>query len=149
MAPLVYSLQFRGFAALVAADVVEARATAAAGALVTSIGEEGLAGRLECCGSDEAVLESRLVITCDRFDARGELLIGRRNVLRLRSLGTGRLSRTADPELRQGAVVYEVVDGGGQFAGSSGRITSNLLLSDSGDITDTHLGVVFLTKEER
>jgi hypothetical protein len=144
VSPLLYSLQFRGFATPVAADVIEARATAPAGALVTTIGEDGLAGRFEAGEHDEAVLESRLVLADGGLDVSGRVEIGHGNVLRFRAVGRGRLTDSPDPHLRQGAVACEIVGGEGQFAGAAGRITSNLLLSDSGDLTDTHLGVVFL-----
>jgi hypothetical protein len=149
MAPLLYALQFRGFASPVAADVLEARATAPAGAVVTMIGSDGLSSRLDACESDEALLTSRLVVAGGRFDVKGRLMVGHGNVLWFRSLGTGRFCRTTDPELRQGAVVCEIVGGEGQFAGATGRITSNLLLSDSGDLTDTHLGVLFLGRDSK
>lgn len=144
MSPLLYSLQFRGFTTPVAADVVEARATAPAGTLVTTIGEDGLAGRFEAGEREDALLESRLVLVDGGFDVSGRVTVGRGNVLRFRALGRGRLTDSPDPHLRHGAVVCEIVGGVGQFADAAGRITSNLLLSDSGDLTDTHLGVVFL-----
>lgn len=147
MAPLLYSLQFRGFATSISVGVLAARATAPGSALVTTIGEDGLRGRFESGESDEAHLESRLAIADGAFDVMGQVMVGHGNVLRFRALGRGRLSVSPDPHLRQGAVVCEIVDGEGQFARASGRITSNLLLSDSGDLTDTHLGVLFLARE--
>jgi len=38
-----------------------------------------------------------------------------------------------------------VIDGGaGAFEGATGRIVSNFLLSETGDLTDNQLGVLFL-----
>jgi hypothetical protein len=147
MAPLVYALQFRGFVTPVAANVLEARASAPAGAVVTTIGSDGLAGRVDARDSDEALLVARMIVAGGRLDVQGRLLVGHDNVLWFRSLGSSRLTRTTEPELRQAAAVYEIAGGEGQFAAASGRITSNLLLSDSGDLTDTHLGVLFLTRD--
>jgi hypothetical protein len=144
MAPLLYALQFRGFASPVAADVLEVRCAAPAGALVTTIDRDGLGGRIDACEREQALLTSRFVVAGGRFDVKGRLVVGHGNVLWFRSIGSGRLSRTVEPQLRHGAVVCELVGGEGQFAAASGRIVSNLLLSDSGDLTDTHLGVLFL-----
>lgn len=41
--------------------------------------------------------------------------------------------------------MWEVDGGEGQFAGARGRITPNFFVSDTGDVTDNHLGVVFVS----
>jgi hypothetical protein len=61
----------------------------------------------------------------------------------LRLSGCGKLIQTASPELRQGVAVWVVEGGDGQFADANGRITSNLLLSQTGELTDGQLGIVF------
>lgn len=146
MAPLLYSLQFRGFATSLAPRVLDARATAPTARLLTTVGRGGLAGGFEWEAGEEAVLESRIVVDDgDAFHVSGRIIAGSGNVLRFRTLGTGRLGSSPDPHLRQGAVVCEVLGGEGQFAGASGRIASTLLLSDSGEITETQVGVLFTT----
>ena len=40
-----------------------------------------------------------------------------------------------------------VVDGTGQFESATGQVTCNFVLSDTGDLTDNQLGVMFLGKE--
>ena len=45
------------------------------------------------------------------------------------------------------AVVRDVIGGEGQFAGSVGLITSNFLISDTGDVTENHLGLIFVRDE--
>jgi hypothetical protein len=149
MAPLFYSLQFRGFARPVTAHVLDARATAPAARLVTSVGEGGLCGRVEAEPGDEAVLESRIVIDDDQtFHVRGTISVGAGHTMRFQTLGSGRIGSSPNPHLRQGALVCEVLGGEGQFAGASGRIASSVLLSDSGDLTETQLGVLFISKGE-
>jgi hypothetical protein len=47
--------------------------------------------------------------------------------------------------------VLEVCGGTGRFAGATGRITSNFVVTDDGQMTDHQLGVVFVAappKEE-
>jgi hypothetical protein len=41
-------------------------------------------------------------------------------------------------------VMWQVDGGDGQFAGASGLITSNFFVGDGGEVTDHHLGVLFL-----
>jgi hypothetical protein len=52
-----------------------------------------------------------------------------------------------DPHLRQGTAARAVDGGAGVLAGATGRIVSNFLLPDTGDLTDHQLGVVFLRDE--
>jgi hypothetical protein len=40
--------------------------------------------------------------------------------------------------------VREVEGGSGQFASAEGLITSNFLVSDTGEVTDNHFGVIFV-----
>jgi hypothetical protein len=143
--PLAYSLQFRGTAVQVSARVLEARATAPSSVLRTSVDEGGLAGRFEAGDGYEAVLESRLVLGDDgSFDEAGSIVIGPGNIIRFRTVGGGHLAPSPDPHLEHGTAMWEIEGGEGQFKGSSGRITSNFFLSDTGEITANHLGVVFV-----
>ena len=57
------------------------------------------------------------------------------------------MRRASDPDLRQGTVVWTVEGGDGQFEGAFGLITSNFLLSATGDLTENQLAVVFALAE--
>src|SRR5207253_2072717 len=95
-------------------------------------------------------LERRLTFldeTC--FEEVGTISFGNGNALRFRSLDTGKLAPSADPELRQGTAAWEIEEGAGAFAGASGRIVSNFLVSESGELTDHEVGVLFLDDRER
>jgi hypothetical protein len=59
------------------------------------------------------------------------------------------LADAAEPGLRHGAVAWEIDGGAGAFEGATGRIVSNFLLSNTGDLTDNQLGVLFLPSPER
>jgi hypothetical protein len=59
----------------------------------------------------------------------------------------GRVNGSADEHLRHGSAVLYVVAGTGQFDGATGQVTCNFVLSDTGDLTDNQLGMVFLGKE--
>ncbi len=45
--------------------------------------------------------------------------------------------------------MLEICGGTGRFDGASGRITSNFVVSDDGEITDHQLGVVFVAVQPK
>ena len=142
--PLAYSLQFRGTAVPVSPRVVELRATAPGSVLATSVGEDGVTAHIHAEDGHEAVLRTRLVFRQDgSFDEDGSIVFGRGNVLRFRTRGLGRLSESPDPHLRHGTAIREIFGGEGQFEGATGRITSNFFVSDTGELTDNHFGLIF------
>jgi hypothetical protein len=143
MKPITYSLQFRGEAAEVEHGLRK-QAWAPGGALVTNLAPEGVKGGFVWAPDDvEAFLESTLTFTtAHSFDEEGAIAFSPGNTLRLR--GRGRLAASPDPHLRQGTIVWHVAGGEGQFAGAAGRVTSNLFLSDTGELTENQLGVVFV-----
>lgn len=93
---------------------------------------------------DEARLDCELVFLDEvRFHVRGAIAFGRDGVLRFRTLDAGLLSRCREPHMRHGTAMYEVEGGEGSFADAAGRITNNFFVSDTGEVTSHHLGVVF------
>jgi hypothetical protein len=142
MRPVTYSLQFRGLASVLE-NGLRKEASAPGCALVTSLTHDGVAGSFVWApGDDEAFLDTTLALTAPNvFEERGTIVFARGHAVRVR--GRGRLAQSHDPHLRHGTVVWEVVGGEGQFGGASGRITSNFLLSDTGDLTENQLGVIF------
>jgi len=144
MKPITYSLQFRG-QAVELDGVLHKQASAPGCALITSLAHDGVAGSFVWSpGTEEAFFESELAFTDrDGFEEQGTIVFSRGHSLRVD--GRGRLSASPDPHLRQGTVVWEVTGGEGQFAQASGRITSNFFLSDTGDLTENQLGVIFAT----
>jgi hypothetical protein len=140
-----FSVHFRGQSTRLSPGVVTARATAPSSALVTEIDADGVHGRLEPRDGEEAHLECRLTFLDEsRFEEVGTISFGNGNTLRFRSAGVGTLV-SSQPGLRHGAVAWDVDGGAGAFKGASGRIVSNFLLADTGELTDHHLGVLFLS----
>lgn len=148
MKPITYSLQFRGHAAD-AAGALRKQARAPGCALVTSLASSGVESRWVWSPDDEeALLESVVVLADDgRFDEDGTIHFSPSHALHIR--GTGHLAPSPDPHLMHGASVWEVVGGRGQFDAARGRITSNFFLSDTGELTENQLGVVFPSAGER
>ena len=148
MKPTTFSLQFRGQVARLGGGLRK-HASAPGCALVTSLTAEGPAGHFVWApGDDEALLDSTLAFQDEcRFEETGEIVFALGNTLRIR--GRGRLAPSADPDLRQGTVVWRIDGGEGHFDGATGLITSNFLLSATGDLTENQLAVVFTVAENR
>jgi hypothetical protein len=78
------------------------------------------------------------------FREQGTIRFAPESELRFRTLGTGHLSASSDPELLHGTVTWEVDGGSGRFEGASGRISPNFTVTDDGEVADAQLGLVFL-----
>ena len=148
MKPITFSLQFRGQVAQ-SGDGLRKHASAPGCALVTSLTAEGPDGHFVWApGDEEALLESTLAFRDDaRFEEAGMIVFAHGNSLRIR--GRGRLAPSTDQDLRQGTIVWNIDGGEGHFVGSRGLITSNFLLSATGDLTENQLAVVFTVAENR
>jgi hypothetical protein len=143
--PLVYSMQFRGEARPFAPGILSAAMSAPSGALLTTIDADGVHGRFEAAPGEEATFRSRLAFAdASSFEERGTILFGAGHALHLRSVGAGVLGPSPDPHLRHGTVMWQVERGEGQFEEAQGRITSNFFVSDTGELTDHQVGVIFV-----
>ena len=76
----------------------------------------------------------------------GDVDFGGGTTLRLRAAERHAAEPSRRPHLSHGTALLEVVAGTGRLEGASGWITSNYLLSDTGDLTDTHLGLLFVQR---
>lgn len=147
---LTYSLEFRGHIS-VDGDGLVVHASAPSCTHQTQLADDGIAARFFFGDSgDEALLESRLLVDEEgTFSAVATIDFGHGHRLWGRTLDNGRLAGSADEHLRHGTATIHIVGGTGQFAGATGRITSNFVLSDTGDLTDNQLGMVFLQPDGR
>jgi hypothetical protein len=145
MQPVTFSMQFRGHTTPLSPGVLTARASAPSGALVTRIDGDGVHGTFEAVEGDEALLERRLTFIDETsFEEVGTISFGNGNALRFRSVDAGALVPSPDPQLRQGTSAWEIDGGAGAFAAATGRIVSNFLVSETGELTDHELGVLFI-----
>jgi hypothetical protein len=118
------------------------------GGRLTPVGPGELEALLS--GDGDAILDARLSFADERrFGMDGEIRFGAADSLRFRTLETGRLDDVPPPGIRHGVAVLEVCGGTGRFAGACGRITSNFVVSDDGEITEHQLGVVFTAEPDR
>jgi hypothetical protein len=103
-------------------------------------------GNLQPAAGGTASFESEVTLTGETtFQESGTITFGQGgHRLRFSTVGQGYLGSSPDPKLRHGSVMWRVDGGEGQFAGASGLITSNFTVSETGEVTDNHLGVVFV-----
>ncbi len=145
LTPISYALQFRGQAFEGVPGALTATTRAPSCAVRTTLDEDGVHARYEAFDGGYAICRSRVVLAGEReFDETGSISFGNGNTLYFHTIGQGVIGASPDPELRHGSCVREVVGGEGQFARAEGRITSNFLLSETGEITDTQVGVIFV-----
>lgn len=147
MRHLIYALRFTGRAEPVGSvgGALTAATGAASSRLTTTVGADGLTGTLESVPGGEATFESEVTFTGETsFQEVGTIGFGDGHRLRFSTVGSGYLAPSADPTHQQGAVTWRVEGGEGQFAGSSGLITSNFFVDDALGIVDHHFGVIVL-----
>ncbi len=142
VAPVTYALQFRG-----QISTAEGRATAATRAsstmLVSVVDRDGPHGRFEGVGAGEAIFH---VALDHEGPVEGQVDFGGGTTLRVRAAERHAAGPSSRSYLRHGAALLEVIEGTGRLHGATGWITSNFLLSDTGDLTDTHLGLLFVER---
>jgi hypothetical protein len=145
MRAIAFSMEFRGQSTPLTPGVISARGTAPSGALVTRIDGEGVHGAFEPGDGAEALLERRLTFLNETtFEDAGTISFGDGNAVRFHSVGLGQLGPSPEPGLRQGTVAWVVDGGAGVLEHAAGRIVSNFLVSDRGELTDRQLGVLFV-----
>ena len=148
MKQIIYAMQFVGSAAPKAGSptILTATTTALSGNITTVAGPEGVSGRLETIDGGKATFTSEVTITGETsFRESGTIQFGdERHRLHFSTVGEGYLNASADPRLKHGTVTWRLDSGEGQFAGASGLITSNFTISETGEVTDNHFGVIFL-----
>jgi hypothetical protein len=148
MRQLVYALRFSGEAKRIGIDGnVLKTAAGAPGCTVSSrIAVEGLSGTLRPAFGGEATFESELVFTgATTFQQTRTIEFGRGgHRFRFSIVGSGHLGAGPESDRRHGAAIWRIEGGEGEVAGASGLIASIIVVSDTGEFTDHHLGVVFV-----
>jgi hypothetical protein len=138
-------MQFRGETRPSSPGVIAAAMTAPSCALVTTIDGDGLHGRFEAAPGAEASFRLHVCFAAgDSFDESGTIVFGAGHALHLRSVGSMVLGGSPDRHLRHGTLMWQVTSGEGQFEDAEGRISSNFLVSDTGEVTDNQIGVIFI-----
>jgi hypothetical protein len=148
MQQLVYAMQFKGraLASETSPQTMTVSAQAASCSITSVINKGGLTGGFDPASVAAAAFESQVtLVTGSTFTERGTISFGDAgHRLNFVSIGEGWMDQSPDPLLKQGTVSWKVDGGEGQFEGAGGVITSNFTVSESGDVTDYQLGVIYL-----
>lgn len=148
MEPNTYVLRFEGEGVPDETEGgIRVRCRAHGCTIATGLGANGeIRARLQTVGSEIAELES-LVIPCgeSEFEESGTISFeGGKAGIRFESIGKGHIIEGAHEGLRQGTAAWRIVDGSGPFAGATGVITSNFLITEDRHIVDYQVGVIYL-----
>jgi len=132
-----------------AADAEVLRTTGSATSCVVStvIRASGVQTDLKASDGDLAFLESELRVTGpDEFQEDGTITFGDENehVLRFSTVGQGHVSPGLEPGTMAGTASWKVDGGEGQFASARGFITSAFTITNSGERSDFHCGLIFV-----
>ena len=107
--------------------------------------DERAGERPEEIRTDSALCRRNLEVRADGSLVQvGEITFGADDAITFRA--DGALRASPDPAVRHGTAVLEVTGGRGRLAGARGYVTSNFLLSDAGELTDHHLGLLFVER---
>ena len=122
-----------------------AELSAPSSALVTNLLVEGLRGRYELAAGGEARLRSELVMEDGELRSDGTITFAPGHELRFRTVGTAPPYDMPGPASQAG----ERHQRGHRRHGPvrrrcGGQIVSNIRESDTGEVTDNHLGVIFV-----
>ena len=147
MQQLIYAMQFIGRAVPGegSSGVLHASTSAQSCTVTSLVGPEGLAGMVNSAAGGTAAFESTVTFTGEEsFLESGRIVFGNNgHALRFSTVGQGHLGPVADG-FRHGAVTWRVDGGDGQFAEARGLITSNFLVGADGEVTDNHLGLIYV-----
>jgi hypothetical protein len=159
MRQVIYTMQFNGQVMPVGTspNVMKAKTTAASCTWATIVGPEGLRSTVEPAAGGQATFESQVTFLGGfeasevtsagegGFKETGTITFGEGgHRLHFSTIGQGYIGPSAEPNLRQGAVMWQISSGEGQFEGAQGIITSNFTVSEAGEVTDHHVGVIFI-----
>ncbi len=147
MRQIIYTLQFNGQASPVSesSNVLKTATTASSCIITTVIGNEGVEGSIKATEGDNATFESEVTFTGEAsFKESGVITFGESHRLHFSTVGQGHIDASVDPNLKHGSVIWKIERGEGQLQGATGLITSNFSVSDLGEVTDNHFGVIFL-----
>lgn len=157
MGQIIYAMQFNGEVQPLGTspNVMKATMIAASCRFITVVGPDGVRATLEPATGETATFESQVTFlggfeSSDvtsagegGFQETGTITFGGgEHRLHFSTIGQGYVGPSAEPDVRQGAVMWRVEGGQGQFEGAQGLITSNFIISGAGEVTDHQIGVI-------
>lgn len=151
MRQLMYTMHFRGQASPSAENgqVLRTTSSGTSCTMETVVGPRGVETTLHAAAGDLAFLESEVRLAGqDGFEGKGVLTFGDEgeHELRFATVHAGHLGPSAIPGVMAGSVSWHVQGGTGRFQSATGLITSTFTLSDSGDLSEYHCGLIFVAE---
>jgi hypothetical protein len=147
MKELVFALEFKGSAAPVPGSDKKLQAKTSAGSqtLRSVLKADGILVSVESAGGGSATFESEVEIVGDGiFVESGSIRYGDAGKVSFKTVGRGTLGPSPLPGIQRGAVMWEVTNGEGRFAGAQGLITSNFTVGAQGEVVDDQFARLFV-----
>ena len=93
---------------------------------------------------EDAEIESTMIYTGETsFQQYGTITFANSNgKLYFSTKGPGRIADVPSGKVKLGSAVLQIDNGRGWFGNASGLITSNFVVNDNGEVTDSHVGIV-------
>jgi hypothetical protein len=148
---LEYAMRFVGSATPTGevGGVLHTATTAPSAALHAVVGDDGLRVTRVVLPGGVARCVTVVVFTGNEtFLESGEVRFGDAHRLRFSTMGSGYLGPSANLAFREGAVIWRIEAGEGQFTGASGMIGATILLHEDGRLVVHHLGLVVLPESD-
>jgi hypothetical protein len=149
MRKILYAMRFVGRTSRTAeqAEVLRTNGSATSCVVSRAVLPSGVQTELQAVAGDLAFFESELRLTGPQeFQENGEIAFGEESghVLRFSTLGKGHMALGIEAGVMAGAASWKVEGGEGQFSQARGFITSNFTISDAGERSDFHCGLIFV-----
>jgi hypothetical protein len=149
MQQLIYVMHFRGQASASVEDAKVFRTTCSGTSctIQTVVGPAGVESTLNANSGDLAFLETEIrPASKDAFEGQGSMTFGEDgdHELRFATIHPGHLASSGLAGVMEGSVSWHVSGGTGRFIAAKGLITSIFTLTDSGELSEYHCGLIFL-----
>ncbi len=149
MREIVYTMHFRGQISRSTGNGGTLRATSSGTSctMQTVVSPSGAETTVHSATGDLAFVETEIHMAGNEgFDGEGSLTFGdeAEHGLRFSSAKTGQLSQSGVPGVLAGAVSWRIDGGAGRFASASGFISSTFTVTQSGELSEYHCGLIFI-----
>lgn len=146
MRQVQYVLQFKGSGGPKrgAKGVLATTSQATAGTITTTIGAKSVDAKIKS-SRGKAIFRSDVRFNPDgTFLENGTIRFAGAGSITFSTRGFGWMAPSKDPDLKHGAIMWQVDGGTGFFKEATGIITSNFTFSRKGQVVDHQWGVIFL-----
>jgi len=153
MDPIVLFLRYEGAPtpSPIAPGVLGVSLKATSCSITTEIGAKSVKSTYKAIEGGSASAETVLTLTGDGvFLESGTIKFGDGSTwLKFDTVGQGTLGAAAAKDYSAGCAVWRIVEGGGQFAGATGRVTGNFIVTPKGIAVDNQVAVIFLAAKTK